>query len=248
MGNKVKLKIMNSDRKITISAGILFIVGMLAGILSVAPSVDSSDYLIKASENANQVILGAIFQFIMSIAYLGIPIILISILRKYNEKLALGFLIFRIIATVFIIIGVVNLLLLLALSQEFVKAGAPDQSYFHVLGTMLKTARDLINHVVMIISLSIGGFMFYLLLYKTKLVPRWLSVWGLIGTILTIIASLLVMFNLIDIITTLYITLNVPMALLELILAVWLIAKGFNTSVLNSIKNKEINNKPTKSL
>lgn len=230
----MKKNIMNSNRKITITAGILFVVGMVAGILSVAPAVDSPDYLIKASANANQIIIGAIFQFIMSIAYLGIPIVLYPILRKYNENLAIGFLSFRIVATVFIIIGVISLLLLLALSQEFVKDGMPDQSYFHVFGGMLRTGRDLVNHVVMILALSIGGLIFYFLLYQTKLVPRWLSVWGLIGTKLTILASLLVMFNIIDIITSVYIILNVPMALLEIVLAVWLIIKGFDKRVLET--------------
>jgi len=153
---------MNSNRKLEIIAGILFITGMVAGILSVAPAIDSPDFLIQASANANQVIVGAIFQFIMSIVYLGIAITLYPILRKFNNSLALGFLSFRIIASVFIIIGVISLLLLLILSQEFVKAGPPDSSYFQTLGDLLRIGRDLVNHVAMILALSIGNLMFFL--------------------------------------------------------------------------------------
>jgi hypothetical protein len=65
------------------------------------------------------------------------------------------------------------------------------------------------------------------MLYQTRLVPRWLSGWGLVGTTLTIFATLLVMFRLIGIITTSYLVLNFPMALQEMVLAVWLIVKGF---------------------
>ena len=225
---------MNSNRKIAIVAGVLFIIGTVAGILSVAPAIDAPDYLIKASANANQVIIGAIFQFIMTVAYLGIAITLYPILRKYNESLAIGFVGFRIIAAVFIIIGVISLLLLLTLSQEFVKAGTPDSSYFQTLGSLLRTGRDLVNHVAMILALSIGGLMFYFLLYQTKLVPQWLSGWGLIGTTLTISASLLLMFRLIEIVSTTYLVLNLPMALQEMVLAVWLIVKGFNSSAIDS--------------
>jgi hypothetical protein len=67
-------------------------------------------------------------------------------------------------------------------------------------------------------------------LYQTKLIPRWLSLWGLSGTIITILASLLIMFHMIDIITSTYIVLNLPLILLEIVLAIWLIVKGFNPS------------------
>ncbi len=219
---------MDSNRKITIIAGVLFIIGTIAGILSVVPAIDTPNYLIEASANANQIILGTVFQFLMAVVYIGIAITLYPILRKYNEGLALGFLSFRIIAAVFIIIGVISLLLLLSLSQEFMKAGTAATSYFHSFGSLLRTGRDLVNHVAMILSLSVGGLMFNFLLYQAKLVPGWLSVLGLIGNKLAILASLLVMFQIIDIISAVYLVLLFPIAMQEMILAIWLIAKGFN--------------------
>jgi hypothetical protein len=225
---------MNSDRDRTTIAAVLYITGTVAGVLSIAPEVDASDYLLKASANANQVLLGALSQFIMSIAYAGFAITLYPILRKHRESLALGFLSFRIIAAVLNIIGFISLLLILSLSQEFVKVGTPDLSYFQTLGDLLRTGRDFVNHVAMILVTSVGGLMFYFLLYKTKLIPRWLSLWGLLGTIFTIFASLLVMFDKIDIITSTYIVLNLPLILLEMLLAIWLIVKGFNPSTIAS--------------
>ena len=225
---------MNSIRKATIIAGVLFIIGTIAGILSIAPAIDAPDYLIKASANANQVIIGAFFQFTMAAAYVGFAISLYPILKKYNESLAIGFVGFRFIAGVFNIIGVISILLLLTLSQEFVKAGALDSSYFQALGELLRAGRDLVNHVAMILAHSLGGLMVYYIFYQTKLVPRWLSGWGFVGTTLTILASLLVMFRLIGIITPIYIVLSFPMALQEMVLAIWLIVKGFNPSAMDS--------------
>lgn len=225
---------MDSNRKTEILAGVLYIVGMVAGILSVAPAVDDPDYLFKASANANQVISGAVFHFIMSVAYIGVAITLYPILKKYNRSLALGFLSFRIIAAVFLIMGVISLLLILNLSLEFSKSGSSDLVFYQTVGELLRSGRDLLNHVAMIISLNIGGIMFYTLLFQTRLIPKWLSAWGMIGAILAITASLLVMFKLVEIIAPFYITLNAPLALQELILATWLIFKGFNPLVLNS--------------
>lgn len=91
---------MNSNRKKTIIAGALYIIGTIAGILSIVPAIDASDYLLKASANVNQVLFGALFQFIMTIAYVGFAVTLYPILRKYKESLALGFLSFSIIAAV----------------------------------------------------------------------------------------------------------------------------------------------------
>ena len=84
----------------------------------------------------------------------------------------------------------------------------------------------------MILVLCTGNFMFYILLIKSKLIPQWLSAWGLIGAMLSAIASFLVLFRIVDIITPEYMILNVPTALQELILAIWLIVKGFDNKVL----------------
>jgi hypothetical protein len=225
---------MNSNRKKTIIAGILYIIGTIAGLLSVSPAIDASDYLVKASANANQVLLAALFQFIWTLAYLGFAITLYPILKKHMESLATGFLSLRIVAATLNIIGFIVLLLLLSLSQEFVKSGMTNLSYYQTLGDLLRSCRDFVNHIAMILISSIGGLMFYYLLYKTKLIPRWLSLWGLLGTLFAVFASLLIMFDTIDIITSTYFALFLPLVLLEIVLAIWLILKGFNPFALAS--------------
>jgi hypothetical protein len=87
--------LMDSNRKTAIMAGILIIIGMVAGILSVVPSVESSDYLTEVSANKNQVLTGAFFQFTLFPIYIGFALILYPMIRKYNESLAIGFVSFR---------------------------------------------------------------------------------------------------------------------------------------------------------
>ncbi len=219
---------MNPLRPNTRIAGILLIVGLIAGIFSVAPVVDSTEYLSGAAENPNQVIIGAVFQFIMSLAYLGFALFLYPILKNKNEGLALGFLSFRIIASTLIITGTIILLSILALSQEYLRILPRDSSNFEALGYLLKSVRDLINHVFMILVLCIGNMLFYILMIKSKFIPLWLSVWGVVGAVLSAIASILVLFGSMEIITSEYLILNIPTALLELFLAIWLIIKGFD--------------------
>ena len=222
---------MSPDRKATILAGSFYLSGILAGILSISYAIDDPNYLVLASSNSNGVLIAALFHLLMAPLYVGIAILLYPILKKYNQWLAVGFASFRLIAGVFIILGVIILLLLLSLSQEFAKAGSPDMSYFKTLGVLFQTGRDLVNHVATVLSVSFGGLMFYSLLYQAKLIPRWLSVWGLAGTILAILASVLFLFHIIGIITPLYMILNIPMALQEIVMAIWLIVKGFDQPV-----------------
>lgn len=209
-------------------AGLLIIIGMVAGIFSISPSVDSVNYLTEAAANSNQVIMSALFQFILFLMYLGFAIVLYPIIKKYNESLALGFLSFRIIAGVVLLIGTVALLSILILSQEYAENTLENLRALEALGNVLKTTRDYINHVFMVFVLGIGNLMLYVLFLKSRLIPKWLSVWGLLGSILSIIASTLLLFKIIDVITVEYLALNVPTALFEMALGFWLILKGFS--------------------
>jgi hypothetical protein len=227
---------MNTNRNTARIVGALFIIGTVAGVLSVvfAGSILSDpNYLTKVSVN-NQIIIGALFVLIMGLALAMVPVMLFPIFRKYNEALALGSVVFRgALEAVIYIAMVISWLLLLTVSQEYVKAGAPDASHFHTLGTLLLTASDQINAILEIVF-SLGSLMIYYLFYQSKLIPRWLSVWGLIGAILYLAEGLFHMFS-VD-----FGILMAPLALLEMVLAIWLIVKGFNPSPIASGSVKQI--------
>jgi len=231
---------MNSYRKTAIIVGVLFIVATVAPLLSFPFSgfIDDPDDLIKIAENENQVIIGALFELIMAFAIVGIAIMIYPILKKHNEALALGYAGARIIESILFIVGVIGLLSLVTLSQEFVKAGAPDASYFQSSGTLLLAVRDWGGHMLGSIVLGLGALMFYYLLFQSKLIPRWLSVWGLIGAPLALAEGLLSMFGFVAPFSTTAVLLNLPIAVNEMVLAVWLIVKGFNSSAIASLSAK----------
>jgi hypothetical protein len=226
---------MNSYRKNAISAGVLFIIGTVAGVLSLPflGIVDKPDYLTKIAANENQVIIGALLLLIMAFACAGIAIWLYPVLKKQNQALALGAVGFRIIENVLVIVSAIWLLSLVPLSQEYVKAGAPDASYFQTLGTLLLGARDSISNIALI-PFCIGALMYYYVFYQSKLIPRWLSGWGLIAIMMNLASALLVLFDLIGHLSTVQVVLSVPIGVQEMVLAIWLIVKGFNPSAIAS--------------
>ena len=220
---------MNSNKLTAKITGVLFILGF-AGILTAAFTrsiLGDPDYLSKISANENPVIWAAFFQFIMGSACAGIGISLYPVLKKYNEGLALGSAGFRIIEGGIYIVGVIGLFLLLTLSREFTKADHPDPSYFQIAGTLLLSLRDWVL-LTGTLAWCIGAAIYYSVFYRTKLIPRWLSGWGLVGIALAWAAGMLVMFHLDTSMSTIQGMLNLPIALQEMTLAIWLIVRGFN--------------------
>lgn len=219
---------MITHRKTGNTFGFLLIAGLIFGIFSSVPAIEHPDYLTKLAANRWQV-LGAVFcQLAMACVYTFIAVLLFPFIKKYDEKMALGYFGFRIIGAVFLFGGIVTLLLLLALSDSLSAAKQQDLYYFQTTGLLLRQIRDWMNHLAAILPWTIGGLILYYCLKKMKLIPFWLAAWGLTGSFLTLVSTLLLLFDLIKIITPIYIILNAPMALFELILAVFLISKGFN--------------------
>lgn len=228
---------MNIHRNTARIVGTLYIIGTVAGILSAvfsAPILNDSGYLTKVSAGESQIIISAFFVLIMGLALAMVPIVMFPIFKKYDEILALGSVVFRgALETVVYIAIVISWLLLLTVSQEYVKAGVSNVSHFQTLGTLLLKATNQINTILEIVF-SLGGLMIYYLFYQSKLIPRWLSVWGLIGAILYLAAGLFGMFS-VD-----FGMLLAPLALQEMVLAVWLIVKGFSPSAIASDPAKTV--------
>jgi hypothetical protein len=227
---------MNSNKKIARLVGALFIIGTVAGVLSVvftSPILNDPDYLLKISGNEQRITIGAIFVLIMGFALAMVPVVMFPIFKKQNESLALGYVVFRgALETVTYMVAAISTLLLIPLSQEYVQAGSLEASYFQTLGTLLQG----VTHLPMTIFVfSLGALMFYTLLYRSKLIPRWLSVWGFIAIMLQLATGFLIIFGLQTAFSNLNIIMNFPIFLQEMVMAVWLIVKGFNSSSITSV-------------
>jgi hypothetical protein len=226
------------NKKRAAVAGVLFIAATGAAIVSGAfllPILEAPDYLINISENETQVMIGALFYFVMAAACAGIAIPMYPILKKHNPAMALGAVAFRIIEGAVFMVGVACVLALATLGQGFVDAGTPGGSHFQTLGELL-LAGYTIAHAFMpgVFAFSLGALLYYCIFYQSKLVPRWLSVWGLVGVTLGIVNGLVDMFGGVPN-ETISMLLDLPIALQEMVLAVWLIVKGFDSSALASL-------------
>jgi len=220
---------MDSTRKTAIIVGILFLIAtiilIVGGIFSL--SIYETEYLTTVSENKNQVILGALLEIVAAAAVVGIPIAMFPILKKYNEGLALGYVGTRIFEGLTIFLNTIILLALLSLSNQFVNASTPDVSYFETTGALLLGIREW-GSLLVDFSFPIGAVVFNYLLYKTKLTPKGIAILGLVGGALWLATTPVRMYGFnpewIDFLAA-------PIAFQEMILALWLIVKGFNTSV-----------------
>ena len=227
---------MNYFRKLAIIAGVLFIIYDIvdfSSFLFLGP-VSAPNYLVSVSANSGLVGTGVLLLIIGGFCGGGIAISLYPVLKKFNAGLALGAVGFRISEGVLRFVAVCFYLLLITLSQQFVKAGAPDSSYFQTLGILLYAGNRWVSNVGSLLAFSIGALLYYIIFYRTKLVPRWLSGWGVVAGIFTMVSALLTMYGLIAPFSTAQVILNLPILPQELVLAVWLIVKGFNPSVIAS--------------
>jgi len=225
---------MDSNRKNEIIVGILFILAAAAAILGFAlyqPILNDADYIVKNSARETQVVWGAFCELILAFSVIGISIMMYPILNKENESLAIGYVCFRLLEATIIIIGIISLLSVVTLNQEFAKSVNPNVISFLTAGKLLVTVHNWTFLFGPNLALGPSTLMMSYLLYKSKLVPRFIYVLGLGGGSLILACALLVMFGVFPQISVWGGLFAIPVFLYEMILAVWLIGKGFNSSV-----------------
>ena len=222
---------MNSNQTVGRIVGVLFLTVMAAyisGAVLIDSILNAPDYLTIIAASKMKVIIGVLLELINGIAYIGIAILVFPILKHRNESLAFGYVVFRIIEFAMQIVSDLSPLILTTLSLEFVTAGAPESSSFQTLGTLLIAQRFWANQMVFI-TYCLGAFIFYYLAHQLKLIPRFLSLWGLIGVPLVLIGVMFEFFGI-----NLGTLLGMQMGLNEIVLGIWLVTKGFNPFAIAS--------------
>jgi hypothetical protein len=227
----------HSFRTIAVITGVIFIIATLAGILAtpLTPVLTGTDYLARVSEHMNQADGGVLLWIVAAFTSVGIAIAMYPVLKERNAGLALGSVIFRTIEATFYMVGVVSLLALLTLGQQFATAGAAERASLQAIGNMLVSVHA---HAALaaVFAFCVGAFMYYYVLFQSQLIPRWLSGFGIVAIILMMAACVLALFSGNRI--TSYIPLAAPIFVQEMVLGVWLIVKGFNPPVSASKSGK----------
>lgn len=219
---------LSAHRTAAVVVGALFIAGDLAGVLSGAVTsglLEEPNYLARVAAHHDRLVIGALCVLAMGFFLAVIPMVMYPIFRRHNPVLATGYVVVRgALETVTYIASAAAWLLLAALSRDYVKSGSPDAAPFGTVGRLLLKAQGSIAPDTTAIVFSLGALMFAYLLYQTRLIPRWLSIWGLAGAVAYLAAPLLSLFD------HSAGFLMAPLAVQEIVLAVRLIAKGFDAT------------------
>jgi hypothetical protein len=227
---------MSSERKSAIWVGVLWIMATVFPVLSVLPWSaldDGGGILANAATHKSQLIAWVLLNLVGAVAAAGVAFMLYPILTRVadtsvKQGLALWYVGTRITESGIYVVAIIATWAFLPLSRAFAAAGAPNASHFQTSGIILQTTEDLALALGQSVF-AIGAAMLYYLLFQARLVPRWLSLWGLVAAPLFLIASLSFLWTG-DPNSTLSNVFFVPMALQEMVLAVWLIVKGFDAA------------------
>jgi hypothetical protein len=230
---------MDSQRRTAVIVGILYIIGTVAGVLSVVatqPVLGVPDFLAKIAADDTPILAGILLVLTMGLALALVPVILYPILKKQNEVLALGYVVFRgaLEMVMYIAMAAVWSFLILV-ARAYGGSGAVDLAGLQILGGILRDGNDSIANILVIVF-SLDALMLYTLLYQSRLVPRWISIWGLIAILLHFSTAFLTMFRLVDPgMSAAVDIINLPIFLQEMVMAVWLIAKGFDPAAVKAL-------------
>ncbi len=210
-----------ADRRAAAWIGVLFIIGTVAFVLSAVVTngvVTGPAYLAQVAAQPNQVAAGALLILLAGFALAMVPVVFWPVGKRYSEMLAIGYIVFRgALETILYVTLALGWLLLIALSSE------PEAA---LLAGFVRTASAVISSQLLSIPFALGALMFSWLLYRSRLVPRWLSAWGLAGAALYLVVPLASMFTLsLDVLMG-------PLAVQEMVMATWLIARGFNSPAI----------------
>jgi hypothetical protein len=163
--------------------GVLFLLAAVAAIIGLVlyqPILNDPDYIIKGSVNNTRVIWGAFFELILSFSVIGISIMMYPILKMKNENIAIGYVCFRLLEGTIIIIGIISLLSIVTLNQDFLKVPNQNIASFLIAGKLLVAVHNWTFLFGPNFAIGPSTLMMSYFLYKSKLVPRYISILGLV--------------------------------------------------------------------
>lgn len=207
--------------------GVVYLAGFVVGIggdTLIQSVLGTPQYLTSVSAHSMTLIIGALLWLMAVIGDAAHGVLMFPVLKPHNERIAVGYLAARIMDALFIAIMVLFVLLQIPVGSEYLKAATADASYLQALSTVLTQAKDYAYQMGMS-TLGISGLMLCYTLYKARLVPRWLAIWGLAGYAIIFCGMVSEMMG-----SGLGLASSLPGGLWEMFIGVWLIVKGFNSS------------------
>ena len=232
---------MNHPQTIARVFGVLYLITFITSIPAYffyVPVLDDPNYIVGAGAGADtSVSFGAFLELILIIANIATAVVLFPLLRRQNEILILGYVTARIVECVFIAVGILSLLTVVALRQE---AAGADEASLVLVGQSLVALHDWTFLLGPGFVVGVGnGLILGYLMYRSRLVPRGLAVLGLIGGPLLIASGVAIMFGVIEAGGVVQSIATIPEFIWEgFVLGIWLIVRGFNPSAIARLQHE----------
>jgi hypothetical protein len=221
----------DSLRRTALVVGVLFIITYVTSIAAkfvlYAPVLDSPGYIVGSGSDTT-VLWGAVNELVLIIANIGTAVVLFPVLRRQHEALALGFVTARVMESVFIAVGILSMLTIVTMRQDYAGTAAADTGVLATVGDTLVVLQEWTFNLGPGFVVGIGnGIILGYLMYRSGLVPRGMAWLGLVGGPLIVLSGTAVVLGLIEAGSTWQLVATVPEFFWELSLGVYLIVKGF---------------------
>ena len=229
---------MDTTRRTARVAGVLFIItfvtSILAALLLYTPVLEDASYIVGGGAADAGVALGAFLEVLLIIANVGTAVVLFPVLKRQSEPLALGYVSARLVECTFIAIGIVSLLSVLTLRQDFAGAGG-DPGTFVTVGQSLVAIHDWTFLLGPGWVVGVGnGLILGWLMYRSGLVPRGMALLGLVAGPVLLAGGTAVLLGIIEPDSALKNLAAGPEFVWELSLGIYLMVKGFKPSPITT--------------
>ncbi|MFN8443163.1 MAG: DUF4386 domain-containing protein [Caldilineaceae bacterium] len=221
----------NPYRTTAIAVGMIYLAGFVVGIAgeNLSQSVLSTpNHLATLATNSTTLTLSALLWLLAVAGDVAHGVLLFPLLKRHNERIAVGYLAARIMDGLFVAIMAIFILLQIPLGNAYLQAAPAATTYFQDLSDLFAQGQRYAYQIGMI-TLGLAGLQLCYTLYQARLTPRWLAVWGLVGY--AIIAGGMVSEFMGS---GLGLASSLPGGLWEVFMGVWLIVKGFQGSSIAS--------------
>lgn len=205
--------------------GVLILAQMVGGVLVnfvlAAPLFGAPGFLVNAAPHALQISASVLLGLATGALAVGIAITAFPVFRQYSQAMALWFVALAVVSLSVATVENMNVMSMLSLSESYAKASAADRDRFEALRIVVASARNWAHYIGLIVA-GATLFVLYAVLYRFALVPRALAAFGLVAVILQISAVAMPLFG-----QSIVFLMLAPLGVSQLLLALWLIAKGF---------------------
>ena len=225
---------MTSTRTIATVTGVLFLITFITSIPAAfvlyPPLLNDPNYIVGAGADMG-VKLGALLEVILVVANVGTAVVLYPLIKRQNHIVALGYVTARVVESTIIAVGIISLLSVVTLRQDFAGTAGADAAALVPIGRALVAVHDATFLLGPGFLAGLGnGILLGYLMYRSGLVPRGMAMLGLIGGPLLIASFVAVLFGVYAQVSLPSAIATIPEFLWELSLGIYLVVKGFQPS------------------